>query len=102
MGAPGTTPGKWRADAINGWNVWSDDCKIAVTQNVNQAEQYRVPDPAERIANAHQIAASGDLYDALEALVRDVMEGDDVSAFQIAKHAGLAALALARGENAHV
>lgn len=74
------TPGPWHADKINAWNVWASDCKVAKTFDVNQADQYREPPEAERIANARLIAAAPELYEALEN-ARDAIASLDENAF---------------------
>ena len=86
------TPGPWSAAAINSWNVWARDCKVANMSDVGQGSQYRDPSKDERIANAHLIAAAPDLYEALmEVLAR-------CSISKSGRAVGEAALAKARGE----
>jgi len=80
MGAPGTTPGRWSVEAdkrsertgdmydaengyrdyLAGWNIVAPDSG----KDVVGIEGICPDDEAE--ANAHQMAASGALYDALE------------------------------------
>lgn len=57
MGAPGTTPGPWRVMA------WSNkECGIVATVNGKSSDVCGYTYPA----NACQIAASPDMYDAIE------------------------------------
>lgn len=82
MGAPGTTPGPWAADveiprlaAVRGIVGASSDVLV-----IRDAHRFwlAIPcdggrDSAEVRANAHQMAASGALYDALVAMTRVFM-----------------------------
>jgi hypothetical protein len=59
---------------------------------------HKIPEDQAR-ANARLMAAAPDLYAALQSLANAIMEGDDQSAFQIAKNAGAAALLKAQGQS---
>lgn len=63
---------------------------IWLVQRNDEAEIYKAFDAiyADRAA----------LLEALQAIVAELMEGDDLSATQIARHAGRAAIAKATGE----
>lgn len=111
MGAPGTTKGEWfvmqrrHANDIlhargkgDGYNN-----RVATTHQWSPASGAETSAP-EALANAHQMAASGALYDALVAMTRVFMphpredtEGwrEEHEAFEEA----LRALAQARGES---
>lgn len=93
MGAPGTTPGKWsvsKGDSIV--KILADDRSIADTSDKAYWQKF----DAEDLANANQMAASGALYDALEAMVE--FFGDDDAADWECVTRARAALAQARGE----
>lgn len=82
------TPGPWVAGDNLGRVVGGGGEFVAVvTRDI----------PAGK-ANASLIAAAPDLYEALAAICEDLADGDETSAEQIARHAGRAALAKARGE----
>jgi len=53
--------------------------------------------PEEVKANADLLASATDLLEALEAICSDLNDGDFVSAVQIARNAGRAAISKARG-----
>lgn len=113
MGAPGTTGGMWKATrcgeaAPNNWNVISDlptpQGQAQRIQTIDQVLSYCGAE--EAAANAHQIAASGALYDALEALFanyKQLADSGDAGNWSLEEQAvgkqALAALALARGEH---
>lgn len=98
MGAPGTTPGKW---AIG---------KDMIGQRDERGFQRLIVemlwDDAQGVADAHQIAASGALYDAGKMALKALI-GVDALLHKHGMMAGItnpaieplsAALALARGE----
>lgn len=84
MSAPGTTPGPWSIDPNNG-DIDSGPYNVCIPYALIKAD-------------AHLIAASPALYDALVACVKD-MEWSNESGHTAYTDA-LAALAQARGETA--
>jgi hypothetical protein len=87
------TPGPWKADGLE---VCGDGQTVAVAEVIRR--DHFESGFSEAKTNAHLIAAAPDMFEALEALVEAVMDDDPCEAFPIAKHAGRAALAKARGE----
>lgn len=105
MSAPGTTPGPWSAERCgllypNRWNVISHfPTRVGEIQEIRTIDQVLDYCGAqEAAANAHLIAASPALYDALEIAMEYVnwLPPEGREAFK----ACAAALALARGETA--
>lgn len=99
MSAPGTTPGPWRVDdehdtdavSIVGRPAWkARRFGVDGEWDVCNVEQ----DTADSKANARLIAAAPDLYDALEALLKQTSASETVAAI----YGAHAALAKARGE----
>lgn len=101
MGAPGTTPGPWSARLTKEheigvyddpyWMVLSDD------EYVNEGDSLICSVNTLSGHDAHQIAASPALYDALAKLVPDDFD-EHPDDFMPEWHEARAALALARGE----
>ena len=106
----GHTPGPWHADAINSWNVWARDCKVAATYGLTQGPQYREPPQEERIANARLVAAAPELLDALDGLIDGFPLPATVNEYELVQAgcdptearkiaAAVAAIAKARGQS---
>ena len=98
-------PGDWGlagawAIAPSGANPYDWDQCISQVEYVTPycagASRAEIAAADRAAANAHLIAASPDLYEALEALVLNLEEGDFISTTRI--DAAIAALAKARGE----
>lgn len=102
MGAPGTTPGPWTLGKQRKFRVgidgkeWTDLAKVVVRMD-GHVDGIAIDSPDGR-ANAHQIAASPDLYDACKwaesALAPFSKEPAERSGIAMLR----AALAKARGE----
>ena len=102
MGAPGTTPGPWALGKQRKFRVgidgkeWTDLAKVVVRMD-GHVDGIAIDSPDGR-ANAYQIAASPDLYDALDRMVR--VYGLDMNACEPNLYdVASAALAKARGES---
>jgi hypothetical protein len=96
----GWTPGPWRVAGKRTGHVFSDGDPVGVCVVGNWLDAELVPFNGDRwAADARLIAAAPDLAEALQSLVNAIMEGDDQSAFQIAKNAGTAALLKAAGQS---
>lgn len=111
MGAPGTTPGTWRAKSSRvivsrTEHVHADGTTMEYDREI--AMTPAMSDEAQRWANALQLAAGGALYDALvetESWLTAALEcetwvwdGDQHHAATIARGNARRALAQARGE----
>jgi len=98
MGAPGTTPGPWKPTERHGYHeiIGPRDASNWYGKKGVWAVAYcdTDRDDDENIANAHQIAASGVLYDAVESAF-DFLGGVD-GASEIRAEL-LAAIMLAKG-----
>jgi len=107
MGAPGTTETEWK---VVGYTVYALNDKRGVNRfsasvQPGFTDAHEPVGHNELLANVHQMAASGALYDALAALFANYKEladsGDagfwSIEDQPVGKQA-LAALALARGE----
>lgn len=90
QGAPGTTPGPWRAV---GWSP--RECDIRATVGGKSAQ---VCGPANT-ADAHQIAASPLLYEACEAFIERFQHDGRADTDYVLERVRCA-LAAARGETA--
>lgn len=92
------TPGPWRME----WqtpNMGNENATIALVGDYRvtaSTPDYEVHGPDK--VDARLIAAAPELYEALEAIVGALLDQDHVGALQIARTAGRAALAKARGE----
>lgn len=97
MGAPGTTLGLWRVreNPRHGPEV----CDLSICGDIFVLADLTGPQYEHQIPNAHQMAASGALYDALEALAQ-AASGYPMSGveFEERRIAAFEALAVARGE----
>lgn len=70
MGAPGTTPGPWWVNPLSAWvEIPTADAPICA---MLWPTDLRSED--ETFANARQIAASDEMYDALDALDKHWLE----------------------------
>lgn len=106
MSAPGTTEGEWKVEP--GHSVVSITCNGQHIAATSSKPYYQAHDAVD-LANAHQMAASGALYDALEDAAEILAElypgfidysepynrGIELRDVAVAK--ALAALTLARG-----
>jgi hypothetical protein len=81
------TAGPW---SYEDYSIVAGDYEIAAVCGVNN------DDPP---ATGRLIAAAPDLAEALAAICEELAQGDDLSAAQIARNAGAAALSKARGES---
>lgn len=89
MGAPGTTPGPWMVEPINDGETYQVTT-VGETDFIVICESEWGGTEDER--NAHQLAASPALYDALAVICAEFAQGHPLIV------AGAAALAMARGE----
>lgn len=104
MGAPNTTPdmrfvrhaegGEWLGNIVGHYTTGEGEPKYIRTITCHTC----LGSKTEAIANAHQMAASGALYDALEAICEEAGGMAMTMRRRAIFNAGLAALALARGE----
>lgn len=104
MGAPNTTPdyrfemhqpeSQYLGNIIGHYGL----NKFGIMSIRTITVHTRYGDKAEAIANAHQMAASGALYDALEAIIEEAGQMTMTMRRRAIFNAGKAALALARGE----
>lgn len=93
MGAPGTTPGEWLLEGGDGLLSVAMSHEKAWMHFNPSVSSFGYDPTAEMRANAHQIAASGKLYDALEHILSGAL-----SLPRFAEEEARIALALARGE----
>lgn len=91
------TPGPW---IIHELTTFEDRISPAADPTVCIARtgNWLFHEKGEQHANARLIAAAPCLLEALQAIVTELMDGDDLSATQIARHAGRAAIEKATGE----
>lgn len=107
MGAPGTTPGPWQVAKRSARRVTNAHgiviCNAVLRNQGGPKAKSCLKDAHEAEANAHQIAASGDLYDALVDELADLnedirwAEGSDMVRFIARRERMEAALAKAQG-----
>lgn len=94
------TKGEWKSYQYEGVTHWpgieAGSTSIVVWGREWENEGVQGESLDEANANANLIAAAPDLYEALEALVLNLEEGDFISTTRI--DAAIAALAKARGE----
>jgi hypothetical protein len=99
MTDPKWTPGPWRT-AAHGSRVWGTDGKgwVEVAQVGNFSDKELLPTNEERWkADANLMAAAPELYEALNAIIRDLPSRRDWLD-PVAEEFARAALSKARGE----
>lgn len=109
MGAPGTTKGEWAVSKQKARRVTAGGvviCNAVLRNRGGPKHKAELKDEHEAEANAHQIAASCVLYDALADMlagwkyIRQVHGDLSGVGWDRAQDAAINALALARGEKA--